>query len=204
MDQKKVGSTDSVSPQTRLDLERVLRVALELFTRDGGGYFNTSIHDIQRESGVSMGSLYKHFGGKEGIARALYDFKLNMIQELLADAVASSDRAKDVVRSILGGLLTLAERDPKCVYFILYARHREFLAEVAPICSADPFVAMRAILERGMKNGEIREMDPMVASASVYAPTLRLIQFHLDGILPCAPTQYLDAIFEGSWCSVAP
>lgn len=32
---------------------------------------NTSIHDIQMDAGVSIGSIFNYFGGTEGIAKAL-------------------------------------------------------------------------------------------------------------------------------------
>ena len=50
--------------------QQVLDAVLVLFA--GRGYFATSIQDISRESAVSVGSIYHHFGDKVGIARALY------------------------------------------------------------------------------------------------------------------------------------
>ena len=50
--------------------EVVMQAAIHLFTKQG--YFNTSVPDIVRESGVSTGSIYHHFGDKEGIAKTLF------------------------------------------------------------------------------------------------------------------------------------
>ena len=47
--------------------DQVMASALRLFT--GQGYFNTSIPDIVKDSGISTGSIYHHFGDKEGIAK---------------------------------------------------------------------------------------------------------------------------------------
>lgn len=44
---------------------QILSATLLLFTRQG--YFNTSVHDIARESEVSIGSIYHHFKDKEGV-----------------------------------------------------------------------------------------------------------------------------------------
>ncbi len=55
--------------RNQLIRDDILAAALRLYTRDG--YFNTSIHDIQREAGVSIGSIYNNFGGMEAVAKAL-------------------------------------------------------------------------------------------------------------------------------------
>ena len=53
------------------DVESVIfETALKLFTEKG--YFNTSVHDIQKEANVSIGSIYHYFKNKEAIARAIY------------------------------------------------------------------------------------------------------------------------------------
>ncbi|MES9894081.1 MAG: TetR/AcrR family transcriptional regulator, partial [Candidatus Thiodiazotropha endolucinida] len=45
---------------------RILSTALDLFVERG--FHNVSIHDIQKQANVSIGSIYNHFGGKEGVA----------------------------------------------------------------------------------------------------------------------------------------
>lgn len=50
--------------------EKVLAAATELFVANG--FEATSIADICRVSGVSNGSVFHHFGGKEGIGLEIY------------------------------------------------------------------------------------------------------------------------------------
>jgi len=57
------------------------------------GYFNTSIHDIQCEAGISIGSIYNHFGGKKGIAKPLYHDLLAQMEDLVDEVTATSDSA---------------------------------------------------------------------------------------------------------------
>jgi len=49
--------------------DKVLETALNLFSEKG--YFNTSIHDICRSAGVSIGAIYHHFENKEALAKSL-------------------------------------------------------------------------------------------------------------------------------------
>ena len=65
--------------------DRILSTALDLFVEHG--YHNVSIHDIQKLANVSIGSIYNHFGGKEGVAKALYYHLIKEMEELVADVI---------------------------------------------------------------------------------------------------------------------
>ncbi len=178
----------------------ILDRALGLFTSNG--YFNTSIHDIQREAGISIGSIYNHFGGKEGIAKALYHDLLERMDTLVDEVMESSDTAYARGRAVVTNLFALTEQDPVSMRFILNAKHREFLPDEPPICSAKPFVKLRDIVNQGMLSGEIRAMDPWIAAACAFGPALRLITLRLDGVLPNSLAGYADPVWGSSWLAV--
>ena len=182
--------------------ELVLKTALNLFTTKG--YFNTSIHDIRRSADVSIGSIYHYFGSKEAIAKALYDDVLERMDKAVAGMIVTNTTARDRCRAILAFLLETAERDPETMQFMLHARHKEFMPEEKPICSARPFENMRLIVEQGIKNGEIRSIDPWVAAASIFGGSVRMIQLKLDGAIDAPLTEYLDELWQCAWDSVAP
>jgi AcrR family transcriptional regulator len=178
----------------------ILDAALRLFTRDG--YFNTSIHDIQREAGISIGSIYNHFGGKEGIAKALYNELLDRMDTLVEEVTSLNDTAYERGRAAVTYLFELTEQDPLLMGFILNAKHREFLPDQPPICSAKPFVKLRDIVTQGIAAGEIRDMDPWVASACTFGPALRMIGLRLDGVLPYSLDECADAVWDNAWLAV--
>lgn len=178
----------------------ILDRALGLFTSNG--YFNTSIHDIQREAGISIGSIYNHFGGKEGIAKALYHDLLEQMDTLIDEVTESSDTAYGRGRAVVARLFALTEQEPVSMRFILNAKHREFLPDEPPICSAKPFVKLRDIVNQGMLSGEIRTMDPWVAAACAFGPALRLITLRLDGVLPSSLEGFADPVWDSSWLAV--
>jgi hypothetical protein len=86
---------------------------------------------------------------------------------------------------------------------MLYAKHKEFLPGEPPICSSKPFALMRDIVRMGMETGEIRRMDLMVASTSLFGGPIRMIMARLDGVLPAQLSRYLDEVWECAWRSVA-
>lgn len=179
----------------------VLDAALSLFTDKG--YFNTSVHDIGREAGVSIGSIYHHFGDKEGLARSLYEMLTIRMQQLIGKVEQRTDNCHDQARDLVARLFELTETEPRSMSFMLYARHREFLPDEPPVCSSRPFAMMRAMVSRGMARGEIRDMDAMVASTCLFGGPLRMITARLDGILPRPLPEYLEEVWDCAWHSVA-
>jgi TetR/AcrR family transcriptional regulator, repressor of fatR-cypB operon len=179
----------------------VLSAALRLFT--GKGYFNTSVHDIGRTAGVSIGSIYHHFGDKEGLARTLYAALTARMQHLIDDVVRMEVSSHDQARELVTRLFAWAEAEPQEMAFLLYARHREFLPDEPPVCASRPFAMMREMVSRGIARGEIRQMDVMVASASLFGGPIRMITTRLDGLLPHPLPGYLDEAWDCAWRAVA-
>ncbi len=178
----------------------ILETALRLFS--GAGYFNTSIHDIRREAGVSIGAIYHHFGNKELLARALYDDLLQRMDGDIQRAIASGEGTRAQCLAVIKKLFTLTEEQPATMSFILLAKHREFLSDHPSICSSQPFMAMRGVLERGMAQDEVRAMDPWVAATAMFGGALRMMNLALDGALESPLESYLQEVAECGWRAV--
>lgn len=77
----------------------ILNAALDCFI--GQGVEATTIDDIVRASGSSIGSLYHHFGNKEGVAAGLF---IDGVTRLNADLLRKLKRCKtaqDSVRTVV-------------------------------------------------------------------------------------------------------
>lgn len=180
---------------------QILDVALTLFSQKG--YFNTTVHDIVRTSGLSIGSVYHHFGDKEGVARAIYHQLLDQVDSAIEGIHQQHQTAHDRCRAIVSMMFEMAEADPRAVEFILYSKHRDFLPDERPICSSKPFELMRSIVSEGIERGEISQVDPIVASTCLFGGAFRLMSLRLDGILQEPLPSYLDDIWRCSWKAVS-
>lgn len=189
------------SPRSTPARDQVLSSALELFT--GQGFFNTSIPDIVRVSGVSTGSIYHHFGDKEGIAKALYDTLIDRVDSALTEIEHRHNSAHDRCHAIVKLMFSIARDEPEIMKYMLHARHREFMPSVAPVCSSRPFQHMRDMVAQGINNGEMIALDNTVVAAAVFGGALRMIQLHLDGILERPLEEYMDDVWQCAWRSVA-
>jgi AcrR family transcriptional regulator len=181
---------------------QTLRVALKLFVQKG--FFNTSIQDLCAEAGVSIGFFYNHFSDKEGIARELYRHLLARMNVLLDDIEERHAGSRERCEAVLRMLFGLAEAEPEAMGFVVNARHREFLPEEQAICSASAFVRMRGFVFAGITEGEIREMEPMVAASLMYGSAIRMICLRLDGLVDTPIEQLFDSLWEGVWRSLKP
>ncbi|MGB3209439.1 MAG: TetR/AcrR family transcriptional regulator [Desulforhopalus sp.] len=180
--------------------EAILSVALKLFTERG--YFNTSVHDIQKQAQVSIGSIYHHFENKEAIAKALFvhiEESMNMvIGRIMKDHSTAHDRCK----AVISYFFDTAEQNPEAMQYMLYAKHQEFMPDEKPVCSSRPFTLMKEMVICGMENGEIRTMDPNVAAVLIFGGAIRLIFLRMDGALENVLSSYLHECWEGAWRGV--
>ena len=176
---------------------RILTAALDLFMEKG--YHNVSVHEIQKRAVVSIGSIYKHFGGKEGIAQALYHHILGEIEQLVDKHVNPDLSARQQCQGIISDLFAHTETHPAIIGYVFHAKHADFLPEHAALCDSPAFVKMRAIIQSGMESGEFRRMDPHVATGLIFGAATRLIQMRLDEAIDQPLNHYLTELMEGLW-----
>ncbi|MBV2091172.1 MAG: TetR/AcrR family transcriptional regulator [Candidatus Thiodiazotropha sp. (ex Ctena orbiculata)] len=182
--------------------DRILSTALDLFVERG--YHNVSIHDIQKLANVSIGSIYNHFGGKEGVAKALYYHLIREMEELVADVIDENLSFRESCNRIISLLFEYTESKRNIVAYVLHAKHQEFLPDEPPICSSTPFKTMRNIVQRGMESGEIREGDPWVVASGVFGGAIRLIHLRLDGVLNVPLPELYDELIDCMWHGMEP
>ncbi len=180
---------------------RILTAALDLFVENG--YHNVSVHEVQKRAQVSIGSIYNHFGGKEGIARALYEHLLNELDELIDGVVATVASPSAQCREIIHQLFEHTETHRNIIAFLFHAKHTEFLREETLICDARPFTRIRGIVTNAMEQGELKKTDPWVGTSALFGGAIRMIQLRLDGLLDKPLPDYFEAVIETAWSGVA-
>jgi AcrR family transcriptional regulator len=95
--------------------ETICKAALESFGATG----EIAIEDVRQRSGASIGSIYHHFGGKDGIAAALYVEILSNYQAGVVRALQRAPGAEEGVKALVRCHLRWVERNPEHARFLL-------------------------------------------------------------------------------------
>src|ERR671921_1649309 len=95
-------SVGGLTPKARRTRERILEAALELFAEKG--YEATTMRDVAREAGASVGLAYRYFASKEEFALALYMRLAEESEEWAKDGLAGGTVAERFEAAMLAKL----------------------------------------------------------------------------------------------------
>lgn len=160
---------------------KVLDVALKVF--DSVGYSAATIEQIRVDADVSVGTIYHHFGSKEGIAGALYTDSLWSLQRGLLGVLAEADGAELGVKGAVVHYLDWVEANPARARFLLRRRETEFAAANR----ADVERLNRSLLSEieawygpYVASGELRELETPLRHAIWLGPAQEYARQELD------------------------
>lgn len=185
-------------PDTRA---RVLTAAARLFVQRG--YFSTSIKDLVRASGVSVGSIYHHFGGKQDVAEALYRETTERFLLRMQEREAAERSVEGRLQALTALIYQEGEEAPERLEFMLFVSHTEISPDALPACLSKPFQVVTAWIEEGMRRGEVEEGRAEVAAGAFMGAILKLVELRLRGrIGPPLPGLAAEA-FRLAWRAIA-
>ena len=176
--------------------ERVLAAALACATESGMDA--VTIEAIRARSGVSVGSLYHHFGDKQGVFTALFVAGVEHFGEIAMAAMARGDSAEAGLRALVGDYLEWIVAHPDWARFLLTARPRlESLAgHQLRDANGRYFTALSHWLNRWPETRPLARR-PTLVLALVFGPVDYLARPWLDGLMPASPLEHRDALADG-------
>lgn len=189
--------------EPRVRRDEILEAALAAFVEHGVA--GTSIEEIRRRSGASVGSIYHHFGGKDGLAGALYLDGLGSYQQgfLAALATASSTRA-----GVEGGVrhhLEWVATHPELARFLLLGRDASVIVATArPLRELNRrfFSAVRRWSEPRIAAGELRDLSPDLETALWIGPAQELSRHWLAGRTRIELADAAGVLAPAAWTSL--
>lgn len=197
-----MASESAQSTEKKDPKEEILKAALKLFTEKG--YSKTSIADIRQLADVSTGTIYHYFKNKEAIADALFEDILQSLSDSIQEIKRRNKNSFARLRAIVELFFTLTEDAPEVMRFIVAIRHQEFLPSRPPLSLSPPLQQLTQIMRDGVKQGELRRTDPLVASAFFYGTISRMIQLRLEGVLKKDLDWYLLDTWTAIWRALSP
>jgi AcrR family transcriptional regulator len=98
----------------------VLRHALTLF--NAHGVEATTIDDLRRACGHSVGTIYHHFKNKEGLVAALFFVALDDQSRALAEHLEGLTEGQAAIEALLECYTAWITAQPECAHFVFLAR----------------------------------------------------------------------------------
>jgi len=191
------------SPETKPRWERrkdarpqeLLAAALELFT--DRGFAATRLEDVARAAGVSKGTLYLYFENKQELFKAVVrENVVHLIGEAEEELAAAENMSSpDLLRAMLEKWWShAANRKLAGITRLMMAESGNF-PELAQFYEEEVHERANAlltrVLERGVRRGEFRPVDPHVMMQVLTAPILMLMMW-THNFFPCEK-QEVDA-----------
>ncbi|HEU4739594.1 MAG TPA: TetR/AcrR family transcriptional regulator [Solirubrobacterales bacterium] len=172
--------------------ETILEAALESLEAGGG----VTIESVRERSGASVGSIYHHFGDKDGIFGALYAQVLSGYQAGVLRILKSAPNAEDGIKALVRHHLRWVEQNPEQARFLLDGSARERAGEEVSALNKTLFAAIAAWVE---SQEAIRSVRLDVFFVSVFGPAQALSRSwlaHQDGSLREAEDDLADAAWR--------
>ena len=145
----------------------MLAAALRCFAAKG--YYAATMDDVAKASGLSKGSLYWHFRGKQDVLLALFEAFEN---DLFADwdaLEAGDEPALEVLRQVAEKSIEKLCAEPEMlrawIEFFTHPLARERLAEIYSRTRRK----MATALQRDLERGRIRRLSPEGLAATLTA-----------------------------------
>jgi AcrR family transcriptional regulator len=179
---------------------RILDSARTAFTERG--LIGASIADVSEASHASVGSIYHHFEGKEGLAGAVYVAALRDFQAAFAAAVTNSGSPEQGVRRGVHAVLRWCLRDqPDAARFLLTAEDAARGAAEPELREANRefFATVLAWWDDGVERRELRALDLDVVHAIWLGPALEYCRLRLGGRTRVAPGRAERELADAAW-----
>lgn len=178
----------------------VLKHALACF--NATGIEAATIEDLRSGSGQSVGTIYHHFGNKEGVAAALFFAGFDDQSRAIAERTAAAPDARAVVVELVAAYVGWVTALPALAAFLFMARetvaqgpHGDQLRERLH-ARYDP---VDARLAQGVQAGLIAALPSELIPALVLGGAESYCRGWLAGRRKARPTAYAQLLAEAAW-----
>lgn len=97
------------------NLVLILNTTLRLSNKTG--FQSMSLRDLSRESGMSMGSLYAYFAGKEDLLAIIHSYGMDLVRDILEKRISKANGTREKLKMAVRIHLYLSELMPEWFYF---------------------------------------------------------------------------------------
>lgn len=195
---------DRVEPGARKAGKRqILRSALACFAELGVDA--TPIDTIRERAGSSIGSIYHHFGSKEGLIAALYLAALDDQQAIMLPAMQAAATPKAAIAALVHAYMAWVCQQPELARFMFQVRHTVVTgprnAELAER-NAQRYQTLQGWLRQGVKEGSIRALPSETYASLLIGQAENYCLAWLSGRVNGKPVDHAATFADAAWRSL--
>lgn len=181
----------------------ILAAALTVFTEKG--IEAATIDDIRQQSGASVGSIYHHFGAKDGIAAALFAHILDDYWDRLVASVEGAGDARAAIHALVDTHLRWIVARPDAARFLFSRRQAVGAAHEQAVRqhTTEHFKRLMAVFKPWFKAGTLRQMPYELYVAILLGPAQELSRHWLGGRITLDPRDAIEELSAAAWRSLA-
>ena len=168
--------------------DEVLDAALELFLE--GGFAATKVEDVAKRAGLSKGTVYLYFPSKDALLEGIVKRAIAPLAAATFEQLAGFEGDPRIALRMVIGRLSEAMRDPRRIAIpALIMREATQFPQVAEMYKREvlgvAIPAVTALLQRGMDQGYLRQLDAELTVRSIVGPIgAHLMLAAIFGIMP--------------------
>jgi AcrR family transcriptional regulator len=190
-------SATAAGPTSQPRRTAILTAALRCFVRQG--YTATTVEDICRASGASVGSVYHHFGGKDRIAAALYVDSLADYQAGFVATLRIHDDARAGVEALVRHHVRWVREHPDVARFVLAVGETEVLAAAASELRRRNRAFFAAVGEWFRGHPELPDLEPDLLESLLLGPAQEYARHWLAGRAATTPERAEGVLAAAAW-----
>lgn len=195
---KKRGSIHSRSGERQQD---IIKAALACFTEKG--IAETNISEICERSRSSIGSIYHHFGSKDGLARVVYLDGIQEYQQGLVEELESHKKARDGIFGVICYHMEWVEKNPAWTQYLFKKRHADFMVPTqGEFAHMNQEFAQRiaAWFRKHVEAGSLKLLPPDLYPCILLGPCQEFLLHYREGYtktsLPAAALEFGNAAWH--------
>jgi len=174
----------------------IMLEALKLFSKEG--FYSTTIPDIARSLGMSVGNLYNYFKSKDILAKEIIKYISAYLGNELRKINDRDISAKEKIHNIVTIYFQTAQEQPEMIeYFLrIYLANREVFKDGCEgmICVSDFVTEIMIFFEEGVRKGELRDQDFFSAFGLFMGYLGGMVFLFGEKVLPEELDNYVDDI----------
>jgi len=184
--------------------QEILNAALICFNQQG--IAATSIDEIHKTSQASIGSIYHHFGSKDGIAYTLYRDGLQNYHDDLLEKLNSTKCAESKIKTFITSYMEWVEENPEHANYIFSAR--SYLVDSQKAEELHTFHEnnqhdLALVIKSLIEQKEIKRLPDSLYHPLIIGPAHQFCQLWLNSNLDLKPKEAKKILAQAAWDSLA-